>query len=589
MSRGIYLFMWGYQESFRISCQLLIRDVLKEIGAEVNAEVFLVGARAPESKNKNEVCIEPEDGKWNLSIFNGLLDSIESIYDNHHLKNMFYGDSASMRDKPKWMRQDSTRRAIENALKEYDESNEVMSFCGDTRRLDEYYITPVIQIPNSTFKKFPTLKPKLKGDGQQEYGYRSFIHAAIFTVLNEISEILQTPEPGRFTYNAMRSPEEIIRIAARSFLRTPGLSIEAKYYQGGLFDELNLVSSLMYEGGGGIGSLILVNSENEAIDYLVRFIEPVSFREPRWVRKVLQMAATESSIIADTNRIYGLGKLKKTHDSQEQDAFTINFIDHYYWELCCGKLVLLRSQYGVPKLPQEYFDKPSFIANYIRIFPQSSVENSLNLWNLLQVQIKQEHGSMIVVTEDAALEAKRLSKQGTTIKPTYLSESLLQCISRIDGTILLDPYGMCHAFGVILDGEANDKCTPSRGSRYNSGVRYVCSEGRSGLAIVASDDKTIDIIPKIRPLVSRSLLEQYITAFNTSTIDNYHDARNWLDKYRFYINAEQCEPLNSTIARLDNCPREVGRLYIGTDKFEVHVDFDESYLSDESLIFNLSS
>ncbi len=92
MSRGIYLFMWGYQVSFRISCQRLIRDVLKELGAEGNAEVFLVGARAPENENKNEVCIEPEDGKWSLSIFSGLLDSIETIYNTHHLQNIAYGD-----------------------------------------------------------------------------------------------------------------------------------------------------------------------------------------------------------------------------------------------------------------------------------------------------------------------------------------------------------------------------------------------------------------------------------------------------------------------------------------------------------------
>lgn len=580
MSRGISLFMWGYQESFRISFQCLIRDVLKELGAEENAEVFLVGARAPESKNKNNVCIEPEDGKWSLSIFSGLLDSIESIYDDHHLQNMFFGDETSMRDKPKWMRQDSTRRAVENALKEFDDFNEVMSFCGETQRLGEYYITPVIQIPKSAFIKFPPLKPKPKENRRQGYGYPSFIHAAIFTVLNEVSERLQSPEPGRFTYKAMRSAEEIIRIAAKAFLRTPGLSIETQYYGQGLFEELNLVSSLMYEGVRGIGSLILIHPENEAIDYLIQFTQPVLLREPRWVRKILQMAASGSAIIADSQRIYGLGYLKTTHDASEQDAFTINFLDHYYWELCCGELVLLRSQYGVPRLPQEHFDKQSFIANYIRLFPLATVKDSLHLWDLLQVQIKQEYGSMIVVTEDAAIEAKRLNQQGTSIVPIRLSEALLQNVSSIDGTILLDPYGTCHAFGVILDGEVNEACTPSRGSRYNSGVRYVCSEGRRGLAIIASDDKTIDIIPKIRRLVSRSLLKRYIRTFTESTIENYHESRNWLDNHRFYVNAEQCEQINSTIIRLDNYPKEGGRIYLETDKFEVHPDFDESYLSD---------
>jgi len=69
----IYLFMWGYQESYRISIQILVRNVLKLLGAAKDAEVFLVGALAPGSKNSNPVCVEPEDGKWSLSLFDGLL------------------------------------------------------------------------------------------------------------------------------------------------------------------------------------------------------------------------------------------------------------------------------------------------------------------------------------------------------------------------------------------------------------------------------------------------------------------------------------------------------------------------------------
>ncbi|MBL1822865.1 hypothetical protein ELE64_33570, partial [Klebsiella pneumoniae] len=81
-------------------------------------------------------------------------------------------------------------------------------------------------------------------------------------------------------------------------------------------------------------------------------------------------------------------------------------------------------------------------------------------------------------------------------------------VSGIDGTILLDPAGLCHAIGIILDGEATDECTPSRGSRYNSGVRYVQTSGTRRLAIVVSDDRTVDIIPQIKRLCSRSKIEQ---------------------------------------------------------------------------------
>jgi hypothetical protein len=575
----IYLFMWGYQASYRVHIQILARHVLGKLGAPVDAEVLLVGARRPNGKSANPVCVEPEDGKWHLSLFDGLLDSVESTYQNHHLKNMFYGDEPSMRDKPEWMRRDSVRTSVAKALEAFDTTYDVTSFCGEVRRIDDYYVTPVIQIPNATFVQFPSLPSKAIKNGRQGSGFRSLIHAAMRAVLHEATEELQNPDPGRFTYRSMRDAEEIVRIAAKDFLHTPGLSIERQYIHTDLFDALNLVSSLMYEGTKGIGQLILVDPENDAVEFLAKFVEPVPFREPRWVRKVLQMAMTGVGIIANSQHIYGLGQLKESHNPSLQDAFTVDFIDHYHWELRCGSQVLLRSHYAAPKLPQEPFDKTAFLANYARLFPLSSPQDGLHLWNLLLTQARQEHGSMIVVAEDAGSEARRLSKQGTNIVPTRLTESLLRSVSGIDGTILLDPAGFCHAIGIILDGEATDQCTPSRGSRYNSGVRYVQTGNPRRLAIVVSDDRTVDIIPRIRRLVSRSRIEQHIAAMEVATLDNYHDSRNWLDDHRFYVNAEQCARINRTIDRLDALPKEVGLIYLGTERFEIHPEMDESYLT----------
>lgn len=576
----IYLFMWGYQASYRVHIQVLARNVLKKLGAPADAEALLVGARRPGSENANQVCVEPEDGKWQLSLFEGLLDSVESNYQNHRLQNMFFGDEPSIRDKPEWMRRDSVRTSVGKALEAFDTEHNVTSFCGEVRRIDDYYVTPVIQIPNTTFTQFPPLLSKPIDKGQQGNGFRSLIHAAMYAVLHEATEELHNPDPGRFTHRSTRDAEEIARIAAKDFLHTPGLSIEQRYIHTDLFDALNLVSSLMYEGVKGIGQLILVDPDNDAVEFLAKFVEPVPFREPRWVRKVLQMSATGVGIIANSQHIFGLGRLKDSHDSSAQDAFTVAFIDHYHWELYCGSQALLRSHYAVPKLPQEPFDKTAFLANYARLFPLSSQENGLHLWNLLLTQINQEHGSMIVVAEDAANEAHRLSKQGTNIVPIRLTESLLRCVSGIDGTILLDPAGFCHAIGIILDGEATDQCTPSRGSRYNSGVRYVQTGSTRRLAIVVSDDRTIDIIPPIKRLASRSKIEQRVAALEAATLDNYHDSRNWLDDHRFYINAEQCARINAVIDRLDALPKEVGLIYLGTERFEVDPEMDESYLTD---------
>ncbi|WP_269933755.1 hypothetical protein [Serratia liquefaciens] len=576
----INLFMWGYQDSYRIHIQILARDVLKKLGAPADAEVLLVGARRPGSKNANPICVEPEDGKWHLSLFEGLLDLVESTYKGHRLQNMFFGDEPSMRDKPEWMRRDSVRTSVSKALEAFDTKHNVTSFCGESRRIDDYYVVPVIQIPNDTFEQFPPLPSKTAVDSQSGCGFRSLIHAALYAVLHEATEELHNPDPGRFTHGSMRDAEEIIRIAAKDFLHTPGLSIERRYIHNDLFDALNLVSSLMYEGAKSIGQLILVDPDNEAVEFLAKFVEPVPFREPRWVRKVLQMAASGVGIVANSQYIYGLGRLKESHDSSAQDAFTVAFIDHYHWELYCGNQALLRSQYAVPKLPQEPFDKAAFLANYTRLFPLSSQDSGLHLWKLLRTQTSQEHGSMIVIAEDAANEAKRLCKQGTSIVPTRLTESLLRSVSGIDGTILLDPNGFCHAIGIILDGEASDECTPSRGSRYNSGVRYVQMSSSHRLAIVVSDDRTVDIIPPIKRLCSRTRIEQCVVTLEAATLDNYHDSRNWLDDHRFYINAEQCARINAVIDRLDAVPKQVGLIYFGTERFEVDSDMDESYLID---------
>lgn len=576
--RTIYLFMWGYQGSYRISLQGLARIVLSKLGVMDDAYVLLVGARAPGSSNPNPVCVEPEDGQWPLALFEGLLDDVESKYKGHRLQTMFYSDAASMNDKPEWMRRDSVKMAVADALQPYDKANEVTSYCGQPRLIGDYYVVPVIQIPTSIFTQFPPLSPRPVGTFERRYGYRSLIHAAIYAVLEEATGKLQDPEPGRFFRNGVRNAEEIVRLAAEKFMHTPGLSISKRYIDTDLLKTLNLVSSLLYEGSKGIGELVIVDPKNAAVDFALEFTSPVPLREPRWVRKVLQMAGTGIGIIADHQTIYGLGRLKESHDPAEQDAFVVSFIDHYHWELRCGEQTLIRSHYGVPRLPQEPFDKTAFLSSYARIFPGSLPEDGLHAWSLLKAQTRLHHGSMIVFAEDAASEAERLSRQGTPITPTILTEKLLQSVSNIDGTILVDPSGYCHAVGVILDGNAREECMPSRGSRYNSGVRYVGPEGRKRLAVIVSDDRTIDVIPALRRLVSRTLIERHIATLESATLDNYHDSRNWLDKHRFYINPGQCEQINAVLSHLDSLPKEVGLLYFETERFEVHPEMDESYL-----------
>lgn len=574
----IQLFMWGYQPHYRILLEVCAKEILKLIGANAELKVLLVGARIPKSNNPNPVCVEPEDGEWPLSIFTGLLESIEVHVKGHRLQDIFYGDEASMRDKPEVIRRDSVTQAVSQALSPYDAEHKVHSFCGNAYPVDQYYVVPVIQISLSVFHQFPPLKDTASDDPWTSHGYRSFIHACIGTLLTEATDELCRPDPGRSHMGNMRRADEIVRNAAASFMQTFGVAITKRYTYADLFERFNVISSLLYEGAQGIGHLLLVDPDNKSIDYALRLKEPVPFRQPRWARKILQMAAADIALIADSERIYGLGKLRADHDPSVQDAFIIDFLDHYHWEVRCGTQVLLRSRYGEPKLPQELISRERFIANYARLFPESSSDDHERLWILFSVAIRQAHGSMIVVAADAKEEALRLTQQGTGIEPIPMTSDLFQRVSGIDGTILLDPHGICHAVGVILDGVATVDCTPSRGSRFNSGLRYINIKNTRRLAIVVSDDHMVDLIPLLPPQIKRTDIETNVSSLENATLDNYHKPRNWLENHRFYLNSEQCELVNSALDRIEALPRDVGEIVIITTRFKPDPDMDDSYL-----------
>ena len=192
--------------------------------------------------------------------------------------------------------------------------------------------------------------------------------------------------------------------------------------------------------------------------------------------------------------------------------------------------------------------------------------------------VRQQHGSILVVAEDAELEADRLQGEGTRIEPTELTPDLYQQVSNIDGAVIIDPDGTCYAIGVILDGQSGPKCTPSRGARYNSAIRYVNSSDKSRLIVVISDDQTIDIIPLPRPNIKRSTLEKQISGLEKATSENYHSPINWLDDHRFYLDQKQCDRINEALKRIR---KQSGENKIQRSRFSPNPNFNESYYKNE--------
>ncbi|WP_201554761.1 hypothetical protein [Psychrobacter sp. 72-O-c] len=581
MRKTINYFMWGYQNHFRFSLKYNTEKVLEKIGLyDVDFEVLLVGVLASDFENNYPICIEPEDGKWDLKIFGSLIEDVKKEIENHPLKNMFYSnDELAMREKPENIRRDSISRAVRKSLLLYDNDNDIESFVGFSTLVEGYYVVPVIQVPKEIFQKHPSLDKKNFQNKNLSQGYSSFIEAVLKTLLEDASKLLQTENPGRGRSSI--EVREVVRSAADSFLYTPSIAIYEKYAFTNLFETLNLISSLFYEGVHSLGKMIISDPKHASIIFSLEFQDPVPINNIRWVRKVLEMSSNTFSLIADNEYIYGLGSLVKDYDFFDQKIFIVEFLDHYYWQISCGDIILLQSQYNEPRLYSSTGQEELLLDNLNRLYPYTTHTEKQNILNLVLTLTNLNRGSMLVIADDAETEVKRLARLGTPIKPVLLTPDLLEQVSGIDGTVIINPKGVCFGIGIILDGDAMSECTPSRGSRYNSGVRYVYpTKNKKRLAVIVSDDKTVDIVPRLRPMISLSEIEHNISLLEHATLEDLNQPRNWIDDNRFYFNEEQCVRVNKALDRIESLTSEVGQIRFITQRLSPNKDMDSSYLTE---------
>ena len=174
----------------------------------------------------------------------------------------------------------------------------------------------------------------------------------------------------------------------------------------------------------------------------------------------------------------------------------MEFVDHYKWELRHDDAVLMRVEYGIPGLPHPKLHRAALAAVVARVFRETPVEVEKRLWRIVETAMEQPHGTTIEVSARAGEAAARLSGQATPIEAGGAGRGDDPAlVSSIDGAVLLDAEGRCHAIGAILDGRAAGAGRPARGARYNSALRYVGDAGCPTLAVVVSEDGRVDVLP----------------------------------------------------------------------------------------------
>ncbi|PFV36000.1 hypothetical protein CN954_12125 [Bacillus cereus] len=311
-----------------------------------------------------------------------------------------------------------------------------------------------------------------------------------------------------------------------------------------LYDELNVISTLNYEGQSISAKLLLIDEKiiEKHVRFVIKFDNVIAYKEHRKIRKLLEMTDDSIYLIGDNKHIYGLGNLRDLYNLKLKSinkVLLIDFLGKFEYKVKEIKIIhnikdgktkmdeivhwfykennLLSVKHGKMELVENTFSEIRLKKSLQNVFNEylSKKENKdtvkidnkiTNIIEVVKCAYSQKHGTTIVITtpEIAEIEVERLKEQSIKINIIDIKESsyyrqVVEKITNIDGALYMDIDGHVHAIGVILDGYAKiGEGDSSRGARYNSALRYKNGDGIEGncVIVVISEDGMIDIIPE---------------------------------------------------------------------------------------------
>lgn len=483
--------MWEHQSLFRVSAQLFADGVFNLLDRNLRPEVFLLGfAAAKEGDEPGAVELEPPTVRYQPDDFAHVKARAASAEANAGPRDNVYhlhpGDHDRF-EKQHWY--ELMCRATSATLCELNAEREEnrCSFCSTPVSLQGYLVTVVLQLAGDCYDGYYVL-PK-----QSHTRPGNLPHAAVLEFLHDCTRALREADTADNDQPMLdRDYNELLRSAGRRLML--GVSPGSTH---GLYDACNGVAALRHEGDEGIGTLLVSRRLHPAIVPVLTLETPVTLRDHRSVRKLLELSEGHTALISDASHIFGLGQPVSENDSQYEPLVTVHFTNHYSWEVSHAGHVLMRVVSNTPRLPQGKVAAENFARVAAIVFPTLNHDSIDYLWDLAKSATSQPTGTILVISTGAAQEAQRLSRQSFRVVPRIMTPSVLRLVTNIDGAVLIEPNGMCYAIGAILDGLATEKGDSSRGSRFNSALRYVNSSKYPVLAVVVSEDGWIDLLPSV--------------------------------------------------------------------------------------------
>ena len=514
--------MWDGQRGFRSLAQADAREVFGAVDARLRPTVALVGLRAEPGADQAAACIEPERYQHALASLATAHDALLAVGGDDAGQPAF----DARRTSGQLMRAHhlAARQAIEQHLPALEAGGATITRCSLPHRVGSFDVFVVVQFDRLIYERHAADPAARADETRGEDGGTAYREApdearsataaapgavdsaaadgaaadgaAVETLVDAVAEAfldacatsLSRPDRGRFGVLEHEIPD-LLRAGGRRLMHTVGRHMHGML---DLYDICNVISTMRYEGADGVGSLLIAPQPRPDVHLQLTLRQPVSLRDYRKVRKLLEISDGELQLVCADGDVIGFGR--QAAEATVAPRYRIEFVGHHRWRATRGARVLMEVSYGQPHLPTPRLDPDTFRARVARAFPTMDAPALEALWTLVAAASEQHHGTMVVVSAGAEGEAARLGTQATPTEPTAMTPELMRLITAIDGAVLLDTGNRCHAIGVILDGRSTDAGDPARGARYNSAVRYVASSAHPCLAIVVSEDGMIDVV-----------------------------------------------------------------------------------------------
>lgn len=573
--------IWNRQLEFYSSIKVTAEYFFNSIDIRLKPNVFLIGFPSQVDNKSTEIQLIPNDTIYSRVAFKDVdklalelekVDSDHNIFNTHETVQENHLRRISVRAKIE---------ALKRTLAKEDLRSRTEKFVSYPITVNGFSVYVVLELNKEILHSNYSLKKSKFNDRYQIS--RSFVESCIEVFLGECSDALKNPEAGLQAIK--RRPDELLQVAGREFMYS--ISQAGKNFMGlhGLYDACNSISALKYEGAEGLGGMLICEQDHPNVRFTLELTSPIDVDDFRKVRKFLELSTDETFIVTDSKAIYGLGVLKGNYNPQHESLFVINFLSHYKWQVKHDNNVMMVVEYRQPNLPKERIDRTKFFDVLKRTFPGVERRQLEGLWDIASEATKQKHGTMIVISTDAAGEAIRLGKQCFSIKPRKTDLNMIQQITSIDGAVLIDTDSLCHAVGVILDGVATTNGDSSRGARYNSAIRYFdYVSGRIKTAIIIiSEDGMINLIPDLRPQIKHREILNAIEKMDALSASDKVDRKaiyglmEYFTSISFYLTEAECIKINSLRVELEKKIDFGNTLRIIYSNFEANPEMNDSY------------